>query len=141
MLSQFTGQKETDSSLDLPRGDGGSLVVVGETGSLSCDSLEDIVDKTVHDRHGFAADSGVGVNLLQHFVDVDAVAFLPPALPLLVSDTGGLRLPGLLCAFRADFRWHVRRIWKIERELRPLSLSGIHRGRGDCKGGRVDARY
>ena len=49
VLSQFTGEEETDSGLDLPRGDGGSLVVVSQAGSLSGDSLEDIVDKAVHD--------------------------------------------------------------------------------------------
>ena len=96
MLSQFTGQEETDSGLDLPRGDGGSLVVVSETGSLSSDSLEDVVDKAVHDGHGFAADTSVGVDLFQHLVDVDAVAFLPPLSLLLVPSTGGLSLTGLL---------------------------------------------
>ena len=96
MLGQFTGEEETDSGLDLPRGDGGSLVVVGETGGLSGDSLEDVVDKAVHDRHGFAADSGVGVNLFQHLVDVDAVALLSPLSLLLVADAGGLCLTGLL---------------------------------------------
>ena len=107
MLGQFTGEEETDSGLDLPRGDGGSLVVVGETGSLSGDSLEDIVDKAVHDGHSFAADTGIGVNLFQHLVDVDAVTFLPPPLLLLVADTCGLCLTGLLGSLRTNLRWHV----------------------------------
>ena len=52
VLGQLTGQEEPDSSLDLPGGDGGPLVVVGQTGSLSSDPLEDVVDKRVHDGHG-----------------------------------------------------------------------------------------
>ena len=31
VLGQFTGEEETDSSLNLPGGDGGAPVVVGET--------------------------------------------------------------------------------------------------------------
>ena len=106
VFSQLAGQKETDSSLDLPRSDGRSLVVVSEAGSFSGDSLEDIVDKAVHDGHSFAADTGVGVHLLQHLVDVDAVTFLPPPLSLLVSGTGGLCLTSLLGTFRANLGWH-----------------------------------
>ena len=54
VLGEFTWQKETDSCLDLSACDGGSLVVVSQSGCFCCDSLEDIVDKAVHDRHGFA---------------------------------------------------------------------------------------
>jgi hypothetical protein len=115
VLSQFTGEEETDSGLDLPRGDGGSLVVVGETGGLSGDSLEDIVDKAVHDGHSLAADTGVGMHLLQHLVDVDAVALLSPLPLLLVSaDTGGLSLTGLLGSLRTDLGWHVDRYSRLE---------------------------
>ena len=52
VLSQFSGQEEPDSSLDLPGGDGGPLVVVGQTGSFSGDSFKNVVDKRVHDAHG-----------------------------------------------------------------------------------------
>ena len=54
MLGQFTGQQESDGGLDLTAGDGGLLVVVGQAGSLSGDSLEDVVDEAVHDGHGAA---------------------------------------------------------------------------------------
>ena len=73
MLGQFTGQEETDSGLDLSACDGGSLVVVSKTAGLGCDSLKDIVDEAVHDAHGLAGHSGVGVHLFQDFVDVDGV--------------------------------------------------------------------
>ena len=73
MLGQFTGEEKSDSGLDLSGGDCGPLVVVGQTGSLSCDSLKDVVDKAVHDGHSLAGNTSVGVDLFQHLVDVDAV--------------------------------------------------------------------
>ena len=106
MFGQLTREQETDCSLDLPAGDGGALVVVGQSGSLGSDSLKDIVDKAVHDRHGFAADAGVRVHLLQHLVDVDGIAFLSPPLALLVTSADGLSLTRLLGAFGTDFGWH-----------------------------------
>ena len=86
VLGELTGQQETDSGLDLPAGDGRLLVVVGESGGLVSDALEDVVDKAVHDAHGLAGDTGVGVDLLQNLVDVDSVAFLP--LPAALSSSG-----------------------------------------------------
>ena len=107
VLGQLTGQQETDSSLDLSAGDGGAVVVVGQAGSLSSDALEDVVDKAVHDGHGLAGDTSVGVHLLQHLVDVDGVGFPPPPLPLLVPGTGGLCLGGgLLGSFARNFGRH-----------------------------------
>ena len=85
VFGQFSGEEETDSSLDFPGGDGGPLVVVGQTASLGGNTLEQIVDKGVHDGHGLGGDSGVGVDLLQHLVDVDGVGFLPLLLFLLVA--------------------------------------------------------
>ena len=93
VLGQLTGEEEPDSGLDLPGGDGGPLVVVGEPGGLGGDALKDVVDKGVHDGHSLGGDASVGVDLLQDLVDVDAVGFLPPALLLLI--TLGDRLLGL----------------------------------------------
>ena len=99
VLGQFTGEEEPDGCLDLPRGDGGPLVVVGETAGLSGDSLKDVVHERVHDGHGLGGDTGVGVHLLQDFVDVDGVGFFPFPLPLLVAGAHGLGLAGFLGAF------------------------------------------
>ena len=109
VLGQFSGKEETDSGLDLPTGDGGPLVVMGETGGLGSDSLKDVVDKAVHDGHGFAGHTSVGVNLFQHLVDVNAVGFLPPPFPFLVNITAGLCLGrSLLSSFRSNlFRCHL----------------------------------
>ena len=110
VLGQFTGQQQTNGGLDLSARDGGATVVVSQTGSFGGDAFEDVVDKAVHDGHGLARDTGVGVDLFQHFVDVDAVRLPPPALLLLVTSTGGFRLGnGLLGTFRAHLGRHFVR--------------------------------
>ena len=96
VLGQLTGQEEPDSSLDLPGGDGGPLVVVGKTAGLSSDALKEIIDKGVHDAHGLGGDTGIGVHLLENLVDVDGIRFLP-LLVLLLLVTLGNSLGGLSC--------------------------------------------
>jgi len=88
VLGQLSGKEEPDGGLDLPGGDGGPLVVVGQTGSLGGDPLEDVVDKGVHDAHGLGGDSGVGVDLLEDLVDVDGIGLLPLSFPLLLVSLG-----------------------------------------------------
>lgn len=108
VLGQLTGQEETDSGLDLSAGDGGPSVVVGQTGGLSGDTLEDVIHEGVHDRHGLAGYTSVRVDLLEDLVDVDGVRLPPPPFPLLVSGTCGLCLRGgLLCSLGCSFGWHV----------------------------------
>ena len=85
MFGQFTGQQKPDGSLDLPGGDGGSLVVVSKTGSFSSDTFEDIVDEGVHDAHGLGGHTGIGVDLFQDLVDVDGVRFLTLLGALLIA--------------------------------------------------------
>ena len=98
VLGQLTGQEKPDRGLDLPGGDGGPLVVVGQTGGLGGDPGEDVVDKGVHDGHGLGGDTSVGVHLLQDLVDVDGIRLLPPLVLLLLVSLGhGLGgLAGLL---------------------------------------------
>ena len=103
MLGQFTGEKQTNSGLDLSAGDGGSFVVVSQSGGLSGDSLEDIVDEAVHNGHGLAGYTSVGVHLFQDFVDVDCVGFFPLLPSLLVPNALALALEAaflLLCLLR-----------------------------------------
>ena len=73
MLGELTGEEEPDGGLDLAGGDSGSFVVVRKLGSLGGDPLEDVIDEGVHDAHGLGRDSGVGMNLLQDFVDVSSI--------------------------------------------------------------------
>ena len=106
MLCQLSGQEEPDGGLDLPGGDGGPLVVVGQAGGLGGDLAEYISNQRVHDGHGLGGDLGVGVHLLQHLVDVNGVSLLPllvsPPLDLagLLGDLTGLLgyLGGLVCS-------------------------------------------
>ena len=111
VLSKLTGQKQTNSSLNLPRSDGRSLVVMSQPRSFSSDSFEDVVHEAIHDRHGFSGDSSVGMNLLQHLVDVDSVALLPALLLLLVS-LGDvlLGLSGLFRSLSRGFGCHCTRL-------------------------------
>ena len=110
VLGELSGKEKTNSGLDFAAGDGRPAVVVSKTRCLGGDALEDVVDERVHDAHGLAGDTGVGVDLLQHFVNVDAVAFPPPLPSLLVPGTLGLGLAGrLLGSLRCWFRWHYRR--------------------------------
>ena len=84
VFGEFSGEEEPDSGLDLTGGDGRLLVVVGKTGGLGSDPLEDVVNEGVHDRHGLGGHADVGVNLLEHLVDVDTIRLLPLRLPLLL---------------------------------------------------------
>lgn len=110
MLCQFTRQQEPHSCLDLPTRDGRALVVVSQPRRLCCDALEDVVHEAVHDRHGLAGHSGVGMYLFEHLVDVDAEALLPLApLLLLVGGTHiFLCLARLLHCFSARLGGHPR---------------------------------
>ena len=101
-------EEEPDRGLDLPGGDGGPLVVVGQTGGLGSNPLEDIVDEGVHDAHGLGGDTGVGVHLLQDLVDVDGIGFLPLLVFLLLIALGDgfLSLARLLGGLSGGFRRH-----------------------------------
>ena len=88
VLGQLSWQEEPDSSLDLPGGDGGPLVVVGKTAGLSSNPLEQVVDKRVHDAHGLGGDTSVRVHLLQDLVDVDGIRLLPFLVSLLLIALG-----------------------------------------------------
>ena len=73
MLGELSRKEKSDSSLDLSGGEGGLLGVSGELGGFKGESLEDIVDEGVKDGHSSLGDASVGVNLLQHLVDVRRV--------------------------------------------------------------------
>ena len=129
MLGQLSGQEQTNGGLDLSAGDGGPAVVVGKTAGLGSDALEDVVDKRVHDAHGFAGDTSVRVHLFQHLVDVDGVALPPPPLPLLLPGTGGLGLGGgLLGSFACGsfLWWHVFNVLVTERMIMRSTVLAIY---------------
>ena len=108
VLGQLTGEQEADSRLDLAAGDGRLAVVLGQARGLAGNALEQVVDKRVHDAHGLGADADIRVHLLQHLVDVDAVALLA----LLAAATGaGRGLAGLLLSLLAGLGWHGCVCW------------------------------
>lgn len=125
VLCQLTGQEKTNCGLDLPTGDGGPFVVVGQTRSLGGNALEDVVDKAVHDAHGLARDASVGMYLLEHLVDVDGITLLPLSLLLLVS-LGDvlLGLARFLRSLSASLGWHD------ESECQPAILHFFYLGKG-----------
>ena len=89
VLRKLTRKSKSDSGLDLAGRKGLLLVVASELSGLSADSLEDVVDERVHDRHTSLGDSGLGVDLLEDLVDVRGVR-----LDSALSASGG----GLLAA-------------------------------------------
>ena len=108
MLGELPGQKKTHGSLDFPTGDRVLLVIVGQARGFGCHALEDVVDEGVHDAHGFAGNSRLGVNLLQDFVYVDGVALLSGLSLLLAlpSRRLGFRDGFLLALFGCNFSRH-----------------------------------
>ena len=112
VLGQFSGEEKSDSGLDFPRGDGGPLVVVGQTGSFSSNALEDVVDKGVHDAHGLGGDTGIGVHLFQDLVDVDGIGFL--ALAVLLLGVLGDGLSGLSCLLGGFSRYFWRHVESLD---------------------------
>jgi hypothetical protein len=144
VLGQLSGQEQTDGGLDFPGGDGGALVVVRQAAGLSGDPLEDVVDERVHDAHRLGGDAGVGVDLLQHLVDVDGVGFLP-ALPLgLLVRLGDVLLgfARLLGGLSGRFGWHDAAVSVNERALMlPPPRHGFlfREGRARAARMRVDA--
>ena len=84
------------------------LVVVSKSGSFSCHSLEDVVDKGVHDAHGLGRDTSVRVDLLEHLVDVDRVALLARlSAALLLSARLALDGSLLLSLLGSNFARHT----------------------------------
>ena len=113
MLGQLTGQQQADSGLDFTRGDGGLFVVRCQLGSFTGDTTEHIVDERVQDGDGLVGDTDIGVDLLQHLVDVRVIGFLARLLLLLLALVrlgllaGGLLGGGLLRGGRRrDFGRH-----------------------------------
>ena len=107
VLGQFTGQQQSNCSLDLMARDGCSFVVVRKSWSFTSNSFKDVVHEAVHDWHCFGADSSLGVNLLQHFVDVERVSFSSLPFLLLVSCWLLLSFASFPHGFATDFGCHL----------------------------------
>ena len=76
MFRQFSGQKEPHGGLNLSAADRPAFVVVSQTRRFGGDSLENVIHETVHDRHRFAAHTGIGMNLFKDLVNVNVVGHI-----------------------------------------------------------------
>lgn len=81
VLGQFSRQKKPHCSLYLTWSDRRSFVVVRQSWGFSGNPFKHVVHKAVHNAHGFTGNSSIRMYLLQYFVNVNGVTFLPP-LPL-----------------------------------------------------------
>ena len=105
VLGKLTGKEETDGGLDLAGREGALLVVAGQAAGLKGEALEDVVDEGVHDGHSALGDAGLGVDLLEHLVDVRGVGLnsLLGGLARLLGSLDAL-LTGSLCHFDKRFK-------------------------------------
>ena len=86
VLGQLSREDETDSGLNFLGGDGGTLVVSGQLGGLTSNTLEDVVDERVHDTHGLLGNVDIRVALAEDLENVARVRFVAG----LAADTSGL---------------------------------------------------
>ena len=85
VLGELTGEEQANSGLDLSGRQSVLLVVADELGGLKSDLLKDVVDERVHDLHRPLGDANLGVDLLQHAVDVDREGLSSAAVSSLCS--------------------------------------------------------
>ena len=71
MLGKLTRKEKLDGRLDFPGGEGAFSVVPDQLGGLGGESVESVINKGVHNVHGFLADTDFGVDLLEDLVDVE----------------------------------------------------------------------
>ena len=98
VFGQFTGKEEPDGGLDLPGGDGGPLVVVGQFGSLSSNTQKEVV------AHGLREDAGVGLGTFRNGVFGHFTRKEEPdgGLNFPVGDSGPLVVVGQLGSLGSD---------------------------------------
>ena len=109
VFGELARKEKPDSGLDLPRGDGRLLVVLGKARGFGGDALEDIVHEAIHYTHGLAGDAGVRMDLFQDLVDVDAIRLLPllSATFLVIAFGVGLGRLGNLHSLSTTLRRHL----------------------------------
>ena len=87
VLGQLPGKQKSDGGLDFSTGQSLTLIFPGQRGSFRRQSAKQVADERVHDAHRLGGDAGVGMHLLQHFVDVGREGFFA----LSASSTTGFR--------------------------------------------------
>ena len=100
------------------------LVVVGQFGSLGRNTLKKIIDKGVCDAPGLGGDTGIGVDLLQHLVDVDDIGLLTLGFALLAvfgNNFSGLGSLGRDTASRITLSSKSLRTPQVTLQIKPPS--------------------
>jgi hypothetical protein len=91
VLGQLPGQHEADGRLDFTTAQRGLFVVRGQFAGFAGDAFENIVDETIHDAHALFGNARIGMDLLEHLVNVRRVTFRALfVLSLGAGDLGGL---------------------------------------------------
>ena len=112
MLRQFSREQKSDRSLDFARRNRSSLVLMSKSRRFASDSLEDVVDKGVHDAHCSAWNSNIGMNLLQNSVDETTITFLSRSLSLHHLRSSLATFASFLRTFlRRALSWALHRRW------------------------------
>jgi len=113
VATQLTGEDQDNGSLDLASAERLLLGVPDKTHGLSADAVEDIVDERVHDVHRLLRDTGFGMHLTKHLVDVqgEGLGAALTTLAILADLAGGVLLFGLSAALLARMcvsllEWH-----------------------------------
>ena len=70
VFGQFSWKHEADRRLDFTTGQGFFTRVAGKTNGFGGNAFKGVVDKRVHDGHGFSRDACVRVDLFEDLVDV-----------------------------------------------------------------------
>ena len=88
VLGQLSGQQETHRRLNFATRYGGATIVMRQLGGLIGNTVENVVHKRIHDTHRLARDTSIGMDLFQHFVDVDGVGLLSLLVAFLTVSFG-----------------------------------------------------
>ena len=100
MLWEFSRKEKFDSRLNFTAWKSSFSIVSNQFAGFCWESVKSVIDKRVHDVHGFLADSNFRMNLLQDFVDVEGKSFYS----FLLSFSNG-------CSSSTDcfgcFSWHL----------------------------------
>jgi hypothetical protein len=117
VLGEFTWEHETNCRLDFARTQRGFLVIRGEFSRFRGDAFENIVNERIHDAHSLFGNAGIGMDLLQHFVNVRGVRFRA-FLVLGLAGSGGFGWSGFARTALGRSLGHVGyRRWGMEMEF------------------------
>jgi len=90
VFSQLSRKNQANRCLNFTWWDSRTFVVFSQTRCLLGDTLEDVIDKRVHDGHCLWWDSSIWMNLLENSIDVNRVWLLSWLLSFLLTSANSL---------------------------------------------------